>query len=246
MVSSTERCRFADTPCPAWDTPACMTETWLFAHLDSEWKRRLRSMTRKRLCDKGEVLYLEGQRASAVHMLIRGRVKLTKTDSSGKEVILGILQPDAVLGIEGLFRSERHSMTATAVERTLVCICDRKDFEQVIATQPEVAAKIVAALGRQFSLLAEQAADLALRDVTGRVAGALLRLGREYGRPDPRGHAFDFHLTHQDLADLVGASRVMVSYAVQSLREAGCLHLVRRRIRRVNLDALEEIIENGD
>jgi CRP-like cAMP-binding protein len=220
-----------------------MTETWLFAGLEADWKLRVRAMARKRACAKGEVLFLEGQPVSAVHLLVKGRVKLTKTEASGKEVILGILPPETVLGVEALFRPERHTMTATALERTLVCVCDRGDFEKVIASHPEVAAKVVAALGRQFSLLAEQTTDLALRDVKGRVAGALLRLGREYGRSAPKGYALGFRLTQQDLADLVGASRVMVSYAIQSLKEAGCLSLERRRLRWLHLEALQQIVD---
>ena len=88
---------------------------------------------------------------------------------------------------------------------------------------PGVSLKILQAMvGRQADV-SEQAAAWAASDVRARVAHALSQLAIEYVEPDGTGYVIPFRLTHEDLAALVGASRVMVTNVFQQLRRDGDL-----------------------
>ncbi len=76
---------------------------------------------------------------------------------------------------------------------------------------PRVSMKIIQLLGKKLNDYTEQVASIAFRDVKGRIASTLLRLAEEYGVSAPEGIVIDLDLTHQEIGNLVNASRVMVT-----------------------------------
>jgi len=73
-----------------------------------------------------------------------------------------------------------------------------------------------------------------LLDVPGRISRLLLDLSAESG-----GAAIDKPLTHQTIAQMIGASRETVSRAMKEFQEEGLIRVERRRIAVANRDALE-------
>ncbi|MEN8614748.1 helix-turn-helix domain-containing protein [Dehalogenimonas sp. THU2] len=58
-------------------------------------------------------------------------------------------------------------------------------------------------------------------DTRSSLSRTLVRLAREHGQETPDGTKLNFRLTHEDLGALVGASRVMVTNVMRSLKMAG-------------------------
>ncbi len=156
---------------------------------------------------------------------------------------IGFLRPPALCDMDAMFGEETYTMSAQAMEDTWLCVCQKDVFTAFLLAHPPLALKVLGALGKQLVHLSDQLTDLALRDVQGRVAGTLLRLCDAYGRVTSHGYEFDFHLTHQDRAALVGASRVMVTSVLGTLRRAGCLETERHRIRCVHPQRLQTFWE---
>jgi len=204
---------------------ACMANLWLFSSLSFDEKQKLRAMARKRVYEKGEFIFLEGEPCEGVFLLTSGQAKLFKLSEEGKEVILGFLCPNELFGEEALLGEHTHSLSAEAVERCFVCFCTQKDFEELIRQDSTVALKVIKLLGFKINRLTAQTADMALRKVQERVVKALIRLGETYGKKTEEGLRLNFRLTHADLAALVGVSRVMVSNVIGSLREANAVLL---------------------
>jgi len=71
----------------------------------------------------------------------------------------------------------------------------------------------------------------------------LLSLAREYGCQSDAGTIIDIDLTHQDLASLVNASRVMVSYVLRDLREVGAISTKDHRITLLSREKLNATME---
>jgi CRP/FNR family transcriptional regulator len=74
-------------------------------------------------------------------------------------------------------------------------------------------------LGKKLNDYTDQVASIAFRDVRGRVASTLLRLADDYGVSVPEGVEISIDLTHQDIGNLVNASRVMVTRVMGNLRQ---------------------------
>jgi CRP/FNR family cyclic AMP-dependent transcriptional regulator len=219
---------------------ACMLDLWLFEQLAPEERRELEPLTRKFSYARGQRLFSEGDRAAVVLLVTSGRVKLYKLSSDGKVVILGFLGAHDLLGEETLFREGTRPFSAEALEPTTACACSKDDFETLAMHYPNIAAKLTRTLGEKFTQMADQLADIAMYDVRDRLIRLLARLAREQGEPMHLGLSLDRHITHDDLASLVGASRVMVSNALGGLREAGLVLVDGQRRFVVSQALLEE------
>jgi CRP-like cAMP-binding protein len=57
----------------------------------------------------------------------------------------------------------------------------------------------------------------------------LLWLAKRFGRTVKQGHLLDFHLTHQDLAELLGTTRVTVTRILSHLEEQGLINRLSRQ-----------------
>ena len=77
----------------------------------------------------------------------------------------------------------------------------------------------------RIRMLAKNVSSLALLDVYGRVARTLLDQSEEQGDV-----LVTEKLTQQEIADMVGASRAMVSRILKDLKEGGYISIEKKRI----------------
>ncbi len=108
----------------------------------------------------------------------------------------------------------------------------REDFEEVLHGHPETALRIIGALAQRLRLAEEEIENLVFRDVPGRLASALLRLGEVYGVREPKTGPIrlTLRLTHQDLASMIGATRETVTTILTRFRDEGLTDLQQRFI----------------
>jgi len=200
---------------------SCMSDLWLFESLNPEEKQHIQALFRRPVYEKGEFLFLEGEPAQTIFVVVEGRVKLYKTSDDGKEIVFGFLTPHSLFGDETLFNDSIRTMSAQALERTRLCACYKTDFEALVAQNSTISMKIIRMLGDRINKMAEQLSDMAVYETQRRLARTLVRLARAHGEHIEDGYRLTFRLTHDDLGALVGASRVMVTNVLKSLKKAG-------------------------
>jgi CRP-like cAMP-binding protein len=116
-----------------------------------------------------------------------------------------------------------------ALERSIVILVDAERFEQWLA-EPHFAANLVRVLAAQVADR-ELAVAIALEPrVERRLLLKLRQLGERFGRVTPQGVRLDLRLTHQQLADMVGAVRESVTIALGKLSQTGVLTVENRTI----------------
>ena len=94
-----------------------------------------------------------------------------------------------------------------------------------LASHPEIALNLIRPLTSRVRMLARNVSNLALLDVYGRVARTLLQQSHE-----ENGQQVTDRLTQQEIADMVGASRAMVSRILKDLKAGGYISVDRKRI----------------
>lgn len=220
----------------------CMKELEIFSALDFTEQERIGALARKRVYRKNEFIFREGEPADTIYLIKYGRVKLFKVSGEGKEIILDILKEDDMFGENTFFEDTLHTMSAQAMADTFVCSCTREDFT-VLLKNPQISLKIIQLLGKKLNDFTDQVANMAFRDVRGRIAATLLRLADEYGVPSPEGITIDIGLTHQDIGNLVNASRVMVTKVLGLLKQEGIIAARGQRICLLDREKLAEALE---
>ncbi len=184
----------------------------------------LERLSKMRVLGRNEVIYMEGDPADSVFLLKQGRVSLSMLVGD-REVTLAILGPGEIFG-ELIFNGEEfRECTALALDNTVICTIRRRDFESLIRSHPDLAFKIIKLMGLKLRRIEGRLEELLYADVPTRLARLLVRLEREYGVPSDGGVALKLSLTHEELARLVGSTRVTVTFALKELRSAGLLEV---------------------
>jgi CRP/FNR family transcriptional regulator, cyclic AMP receptor protein len=210
----------------------------LFAALDDEAAAALRaSMTEVRL-SRGDVLFSEGEPGERLYVVTTGKVKLGRTSVDGRDNLLAVLGPGEMFGELSLFDPGPRTATATAITATSLIGLGHEDLQPWLTGRPEVATHLLRALAQRLRRTNEALADLVFSDVPGRVAKALLDLGRRFGVQSHDGIHVTHDLTQEELAQLVGASRETVNKALADFTQRGWLRHEARAVVILDVDRL--------
>ena len=167
---------------------------------------------------RGEVLVEQGQKSNALAILLTGRARVVSADSRGREVILATLGPGDYIGEMSIIDNEPHSATVRAEVQTDVLLLGRADFARCLAENASMSLVVMRGLVKRLRHADRKIESLALLDVYGRVAHALL----DFAVADAQGQLLiKEKISRQDLAKMVGASREMVSRVMKDLEERG-------------------------
>lgn len=195
----------------------CLYDIPLFSGLSKDSFKIICHAASKQLKRKGESLFCQGDTADTIYIVKEGNFKLIRTTENGDEVILQIASPGEILGESALFRNGTHPVTAIAMEESKVCSIAQKTFEKVIKTEPDLAWQMIGNLSNRLYNSWEQMTESNTQNARGKVLNLLIRLAQEHGEPCPQGQYIKIELTQQEIASLVGVSRVMVSQVINDL-----------------------------
>ncbi|MEY2617716.1 MAG: hypothetical protein RL522_718 [Pseudomonadota bacterium] len=190
----------------------------LFALLTSAQAESVADAVVKRRFKRGEAIVEQGHKSNTLFILLTGRARVVSADRRGREVILATLQPGDYVGEMSLIDNQAHSATVRAEVQTDMLTLGRAEFARCLPENSSMAYAIMKGLVQRLRQADRKIESLALMDVYGRVARALL----EFAQPDRDGHlTVRERISRQDIAKMVGASREMVSRVMKDLEERG-------------------------
>src|SRR5687768_3895294 len=190
----------------------------LFAALTPTQSASIADAIVKKRFKRAEAVVEQGKKSDALYIILTGRARVMSTDSRGREVILATLHPGDYVGEMSLIDNEPHSATVRTEVQTDVLVVARQEFARCLPENSSMAYAVMKGLVQRLRQADRKIESLALMDVYGRVARALL----ESGVPDrERNTVIREKVSRQDLAKMVGASREMVSRVMKDLEERG-------------------------
>lgn len=168
---------------------------------------------------KGSCLFIEGQPATGIFMLCRGRVKLTTHSRNGKALILRIAGPGEVLGLSSAVSDSANKTTAEVIEPCQVNFVSRSDFCRFLEQNADAGMNAIHQLSFQYKKAYTQIRSLGLS--TG-AADKLARLLLEWSKDVPSSNG-SVHLkisfSHEEIAEMIGTSRETVTRLLKDFRE---------------------------
>jgi CRP/FNR family transcriptional regulator len=188
-----------------------------------------------------EALYLPGDPGDRIYLLKRGIVKISALMEDGREMILALLRPGEVFGEEAALDEAPRDHMAEAYEDALICIITRKDFLDMLRSNPDVAYSVTKLIGFRLRTFRTRVEALLFKGAAARLAQTLLELAREHGVPDSRGVLLPLRLSQQNLANLIGVTRESVNLTLSDFRRRGLVELDRRSLRILNPEELARV-----
>ncbi|HEX5435981.1 MAG TPA: Crp/Fnr family transcriptional regulator [Gemmatimonadaceae bacterium] len=213
----------------------------LFAGLDHTELVRFAELTRERSYPKGSVILFEDDPGDSLFVVRQGRVKVVLIGEDGREVILGVLGVGEHFGELSLIDGAPRSAHVIAMQDSQLIVLLREDFRRRVNESPAVAWALLLALSKRLRRADEQIGSLVLLDVHGRIARLLLDAAATSNSA-----TLEKRLTHQMIAQMIGASRETVSRAMRQFQDRGMIAVHRRQITLVDRAALEALARSRD
>lgn len=186
---------------------------------DDATRRSFADIAVGRTYPKGNILFHHGDPCFAAYVIISGRIKLTVAADDGREFALEVFGPGDVAGLIAALDGGPNNGTAITLSSCRVAIVPRERFHAWITAHPLLLHTIVSALVRMLRGVYERAGMQALLPVKRRVRAALIEVAQNDGVLDDSHEYVAPRPTHQELAERIGSTRVVVSRAIKELLE---------------------------
>ena len=130
---------------------------------------------------------------------------------------------------------------AQALDDVLICAVKKQDFEKLMMMNPELNFKITKRIGLRLRKFEERVSDLVFKDVRKRLATFLIDHAEEFGKVKQGIITIKMHLSHQEIAFLVGSARQTVTTTLNEFRSAGIIDFSRYAVIIKQLDKLQQM-----
>ena len=187
---------------------------------------------------KGAPVYSLGDSAQSVFFLRQGFVKLTSLTEDGRELILRLHQAGEVFGELCHCTGERREQ-AVAMEDCEIVELSFDEFVTHLQSNRPAFLLFLSNVAQQLSAAYDQIQTLSFSSTMERLIRTLGRLADEFGEPDGEWIRLTHYFRQDDLAQMIGARREVVSTLLNQLREQGLINYARKDgllLRRAGLD----------
>ncbi len=196
----------------------------LFANIPKKYLDELEKGATVRKYPKNTMLFMEGDDSGQLFIIKSGLVCVHTDDEEGRQLVLNYMGAGEYFGELSLIDKNPRSASVSTIEESCLISITRESFNAFLRDYPERHQDLMVALVDRIRALTGSVKGMALLDVYGRVSATLERLcGQGDDASKPR-------LTHQDIANMVGASREMVSRIMKELVVGGYIEVKSRKI----------------
>lgn len=190
---------------------------------------------------RGQEICASGTGNVFAYIIKEGNVRLIMHSPSGKELTVAILKPGDVVGGADLFAVETGGERAEALSPCTLYQVPVDLLKKFAQERPDFSLRINKEVNKSRMLVMNRMQDVLFLTVQERLARLILRLADEFPGSTTSGKRFvNIRLTHQELADLIGANREAVSATLIKLRKSKCVQSVQGFLVLSNEAALRE------
>ncbi|MCU1489292.1 MAG: Crp/Fnr family transcriptional regulator [Acidimicrobiaceae bacterium] len=214
----------------------------VFSTLEQGDLERIAEMALPRRFEPGQAVFREGDQSDTCYVVREGHARAVRSHGDGRTITLATFGPGDIFGELAMFEDERRSATVEAIEPTSVIGVLGPDMRRLMSEHPQIAARLVIALGRRLRDSNERLSRQSFQTVQSRVAVVLSQLvEQEIADGKPAAEVL-VTATQADLAQLAGSSRESASRFLAVLERAGVISQGRGRLVVHDPQALEQYV----
>jgi CRP/FNR family transcriptional regulator, cyclic AMP receptor protein len=171
---------------------------------------------------KHDHVYTCGDNDESVYFIESGQIKLLMLSTGGKECLLAIHAAGDIFGELSLSGMGVRLETAAAMEETVIKQIPCSDFFARLG-RDALFEGFVQYLAARIADQQQVIANLVTVDSEQRLGKTLLQLARALGKKDPRSIRIESKITHEELSEMVGATRLRISMFMQRFHNLGLI-----------------------
>jgi CRP/FNR family transcriptional regulator len=128
-----------------------MQKISLFRHLSEDELLQVSKIIKQVTYRKGKVIWEEGAPEQGLHIIVSGKVRISRRTKEGDKQVLAVLKKDNFIGELSLLDGRSHSASAEAVQSTVVYVIKKADMDIFMEQNPATAYKIVREMALEIS-----------------------------------------------------------------------------------------------
>ena len=207
-----------------------LESTRLFAGLGKDTIQAIASSGVIKAYSPDTYLFLQGDPAERIYILITGRVKLSQVTPEGQNVILRYVGPGEAFSVIAVLAEMKSPVSAEVVEPSRLISWNKDTFKDLMLRFPHLALNNLAVLAARTREFQDRIRELATERVERRIARTILRLARQTGRKVPEGILLGLSITRQEIAELAGTTLFTVSRTISQWENQGVIKAGREEI----------------
>ncbi len=186
---------------------------------------------------KGKVIYKEGEHSHNIYLIIKGVVKSHKIEKNGKELITALYKSEDFLGLTSLADNLPYQETATAVDDVKLAGISKIKVKNIIGKDQNMSLELMGVLTKNISEIKEQLLHMAYSSVRKKTAQTILQFTRIMNIASRDA----ITISRSDLASGAGVATESLIRALSDFRKKGLIEIEDRKIKILQLKALEEM-----
>jgi CRP-like cAMP-binding protein len=200
----------------------------------------------KKTVEKNTVIFSPGDPGTHIYYVVSGRIKIYSLAREGREVIYWFCTPKDFFGLAELCGGAQRTVFAEAVEKTVLLCIGQRHFEELIQRNPEISFALMRVFGSRIRKAHDTIKDLVTCDVRSRVAQLITKLGKVVGEQGEKGIELRNKFTHQEMADMIGATRTTVTEVISSFKRQGLIQYEAGKITILDSRKLLDLIQSAE
>lgn len=209
--------------------PAEISKELAYARINSVYKPR-------------RTLFAENQACRGAFILCEGEAKLSITSSVGKTLILRIAKAGEILGLTAALSGRPYVHTAETITECHVGFVRREDLIRFIAAHPQALQPIIEQVTMNYEAACDQLRLIALASGASAKVARLLLEWHSFAEHAHQTNIRPAHLTHEEIAEFIGASRETVTRTLNQFREHQLIRIDGSAVTVINRVGLEAIV----
>ncbi|WP_346318378.1 response regulator [Chitinophaga sp. YIM B06452] len=189
---------------------------------------------------KKQLIYAAGNHPTYMYFILKGKVKTSRHNEDGKEIITRIFNEGEFLGYKALLEEGTYQDEAEAITPVELAVIPRSDFEALVYSNMDVMRKFLRLLTANISESEQHLLGLAYNSLRKKVADALLYLYRKYNPDKTPGFSLD--IGRDNIAAIAGVAKESLIRTLGDFRDEQLIRIEEGSIMIENLAKLERMV----
>jgi len=204
----------------------CMRRVPLFAVLSSEEMGEIQRIIVQREYKKGEFIIHPLKVMQCLFIINKGKVKVIRPNSDGKEQILYVLTVGDFFGEQALFGQMSKDIIVEALEDSGICTISKAQFQALLQQMPQIALKMIEVMSNRLTKMEELVESLGINSVDKRVFDLIEEYSLKFGRKTEQGILIQLPLSREEMANHLGITRETISRKLAKYQDEGKIKLI--------------------
>lgn len=214
----------------------------ILSSLSKEDKEYFLSFAQSLNFKKGKLIFYEEGIPTGIFMVKRGRAKIFKTSSYGKDQIFYIYRTGDLFGYHALLANEKYEDACEALEDCEIMFIKKKDVEHLLEKIKKLKLLFIQNMSHEFGVLVNTITILAQKPLRARLALYLLILHERYYEDETKRAVIN--LPREDLANVIGTARESLGRLLKEFREEKLIQIDKRNIEISDFEKLKKLAKS--